>query len=134
MVLLASHPAAALEVIEPVLASDDSDVYDVQAACLQALGRTAEADRALARALQAAPDPANGLAMLIHRHCMSDRYDRDCQLATRLEVYYCYRSFDRELAAAAAEVQAELFDEPSDRAELKLITRGTATTSCSSPP
>jgi tetratricopeptide (TPR) repeat protein len=173
--LLAGDPAAALEVIGPVLASEDSDVYDVQAACLQALGRTAEADRALARALQAAPDPTTGLAMLIHRHCMSDRYDRACQLAARVdlealdrmeaderamvesiwltayrmagrarevlprvrevcadgvpghlafEVYYSYRSYDRELAAAAAEVQAESFEEPADRAEWKLIAVG----------
>ncbi len=173
--LLAGDPAGALEVIEPVLASEDSDVYDVQAACLQALGRSAEADRALARALQAAPDPATGLAMLIHRHVVSDRYDRACQLAARLdlealdrmeaderamvesiwltayrmagrarevlprvrevcaggvprhlafEVYYSYRTFERELAAAAAEVQAESFEEPSDRAEWKLIAVG----------
>jgi tetratricopeptide (TPR) repeat protein len=84
--LLEGDPASALAVIEPVLASEDSDVYDVHSACLEALGDAAAADRALARALQAAPSPDLGLAMLINRHCIADRYERAYQLAKKLDL------------------------------------------------
>ena len=84
--LLDEEPAAALSVIEPMVASEDSDVYDVQSACLEALGQTAAADRALGRALQAAPSPDLGLAMLINRHCIADRYERAYQLAKKVDL------------------------------------------------
>ncbi|HTE50952.1 MAG TPA: tetratricopeptide repeat protein [Kofleriaceae bacterium] len=84
--LLAGDPSAALAVLEPVLAAEDSDVYDAQSACLWALGRRKEAERALSRALQAAPSPILGLAMLIHRHTMGDRYERAHQLAGHLDL------------------------------------------------
>jgi len=84
--MLDDDPAGALAVIEPVVASEDSDVYDAQSACLEALGQTAAADRALARALQAAPSPDLGLAMLINRHCIADRYERAYQLAGKVDL------------------------------------------------
>jgi tetratricopeptide (TPR) repeat protein len=84
--LLDDDPAAALATVEPVVASEDSDVYDAQSACLEALGQSAAADRALARALQAAPSPDIGLAMLINRHCIADRYERAYQLARKVDL------------------------------------------------
>ena len=66
-----SDPAAALAVIEPVLATRRTATSTTSSPPASRRSATsAAADRALARALQAAPSPDLGLAMLINRHCM----------------------------------------------------------------
>jgi tetratricopeptide (TPR) repeat protein len=84
--LVGADPAAALAVLAPVLEAEQPDVHDAESAALAALGRTIEADRALARALQAAPSRPVGLAMLINRHCRADRYQRAFALAQQLDL------------------------------------------------
>ncbi len=84
--LVEHDPAAALAILGPVRTAEDPDVHDAEAAALTALGRSREAERALARALQAAPSQHVGLVALINRHCVSDRYQRAYELARRLDL------------------------------------------------
>lgn len=84
--VLAESPAEALALVEPMLDQQSPDVFDAAAAALAALGRTADAARALDRALQAAPSRAIGLARLASRHSQANRYARALELVRLLDL------------------------------------------------
>ncbi len=84
--VLATAPADALALVEPMLDQQSPDVFDAAAAALAALGRTGEATRALDRALQAAPNRPIGLARIASRHSQANRYARALDLVRMLDL------------------------------------------------
>lgn len=77
-------PERGLELLAPILESQDPAVFDTRAALLEALGRTDEAAASLEHALRARGEPGLALVELSRWHLDANRYDRALTLARRI--------------------------------------------------
>jgi tetratricopeptide (TPR) repeat protein len=82
--LLPEDPQAGLDLLKPILETQDSGALDTQSALFAAMGREGRASRSFRLALESEGDPSQGLLRICEWHLGNGRYERVYELVGRI--------------------------------------------------